>query len=939
MDNSAPNAEFSSSIPTISLLHCNIRSLNKNYDLLISFLTRQKVQYDIIALSETWLKDKEFINLPNYTFISLPRKADTRGGGVALYLSTKMSYKKLSLTETRLGEHEMLFVELENKISVGVVYRPPGPQVQTFMSKMEEVLQYFVNNSNNAIICGDFNLNTANNMNTEYQSLLLSYGFKNHIVNPTRVSTSTSSIIDHVLSNYDENCVQAGVIMEDITDHYPTFLLASGENPKLKNQQTQLLERWDYKKTSQSIKEQDFSSVCDVDVNVAYDRFSKLLLSACVKFKTNTRRATYFSIPVCPWMTESIIRAIKRKEHWRNKTREHKDNPYYQAQYRSARNLSLALMRKRKKEYYNNLIVKANGNSKEIWRIINSVTKSSQKHNTLPDSRTLHCSQEGVAEIFNDFFINLTKYPPTSMCDEHEPILPIAQPNSFVFSEISAMEVIGTARQMKSNKAMGHDAIPVKIIKDNIEILAPVLATIFNQAFFSGAYPEQLKIGRVVPIYKADDPNDLANYRPITILSCINNLFEKLIAKRVMNFLEKFSILTENQHGFRNNHSSSTAVNAVTENVNQALNSSNIVVGIFLDIRKAFDSVNHTILLQKLERYGFRGSAINFFRSYLSDRKQYVQIADGKSSLKDVKMGVPQGSVLGPILFSLYINDFAHSLKHAKAVLYADDTALMISSKSCQEAEFLANQDLRNTLRWFKANKLELNIKKTKFILFASNRKVHPGLCNLNLGQTKIEQVTTHKYLGITLDSSLHWAPHIEQLTKKLAFGCFTLVKARKHFFPQIVRLIYFTVFHSHMTYCIESWGFTYASYCKSLCTTQKRALRIMAAVPRNESSAALFAEFNILPFDRVRDYSTAVIIHKTLTTNSPYHSSTLITPKRDTRHAEHKNLNLPIVHNVYGLRLLSFAGAKIWNNIPNAIKTLPNMLPSLKRYFRFQVH
>lgn len=500
------------------------------------------------------------------------------------------------------------------------------------------------------------------------------------------------------------------------------------------------------------------------------------------------------------------------------------------------------------------------------------------------------------------------------------------------------MEVISTARQMKSNKAMGHDAIPVKIIKDNIEILAPALAAMFNQAFVSGTYPAQLKIGRVVPIYKGDDPNDLANYRPITILSCINNLFEKLIAKRVMNFLETFSILTKHQHGFRNKYSASTAVNAVAEKVNQALNGNNIVVGIFLDIRKAFDSVNHSILLQKLERYGFRGPAINFFRSYLSDRKQFVQIAFSKSSLKDVKMGVPQGSVLGPILFSLYINDLARSLKHSDAVLYADDTALMISSQSYQEAESLANQELRNTVSWFKANKLELNTKKTKFIVFASNRKAQPGLCSLNLGETTIEQVTTHKYLGITLDSSLHWAPHIEQLTKKLAFGCFTLIKARKHFSPHVLRLIYFAVFHSHMTYCIESWGFTYASYCKSLCVIQKRAIRILAGAPRNQPSAVLFTEFNILPFDRVRDFNTAVIIHKILTTNNPYHSSTLITPKRDTRQADHKNLNLPIVHNVYGQRLLSFIGAKIWNNIPNSIKTIPNMLPSLKHYFRVQV-
>lgn len=381
-------------------------------------------------------------------------------------------------------------------------------------------------------------------------------------------------------------------------------------------------------------------------------------------------------------MTNNILQVIKKRDYWLNKMKQHKGNDYSEEQYKTMRNFSLSLKRKQKKGYYSKLILKNNGNSKEIWRIINSVIKPTQKLNILPDLSILNCDQATLAAKFNDFFINISTTLKNIHSNEPAPLLPPPIINSFAFREITTAEIIAMTRQMQSNKAMGHDEISINILKANIDILCHPLEKIFNKSFYSGSYPEQLKIGRVVPIFKGEDPNCVENYRPITILSCINILFEKLIAKRVMEFVEKYEILTTNQHGFRKNYSSTTAVNAVTDVINQALNNNQITLGIFLDIQKAFDCVDQGILLQKLERYGFRGPTLNFFRSYLSNRKQFVHIADSKSGLKTVLAGVPQGSVLGPILFSLFINDYPTSLNHADAVIYADDTALLVSHHS-----------------------------------------------------------------------------------------------------------------------------------------------------------------------------------------------------------------------------------------------------------------
>lgn len=273
-------------------------------------------------------------------------------------------------------------------------------------------------------------------------------------------------------------------------------------------------------------------------------------------------------------------------------------------------------------------------------------------------------------------------------------------------------------------------------------------------------------------------------------------------------------------------------------------------------------------------------------------------------------------------------------MTHTQAALYADDTALLIAHHSLQEAELLANNELEVTSQWFKRNKLLLNTKKTKYVVFASNRKVVPEACGLYIGGNAIEKLNAHTYLGVTLDSSFHWATHIDHLCKKLSFGCFTLFKARKYFNLQTLRILYFNIFHSHLTYCIESWGYTYASYSSVVSILQKRAVRTIASAPKNAPSTELFRNLNIMPFNVVRQYKSATLVHKIIYKNIPYHSSVLVKPRCNTRQAEQKNLNLPVVHNVYGRRSISYVGAKIWNNIPSSIKCLPNIAPSLKRLF-----
>lgn len=316
------------SCSTLNLLHCNARSLNKNFDYLVTLVSQLTFSCNIIAITETWLKEKEFINMPNYNFLSLPRTTDSRGGGVALYLSTEIKFKELKdITETK-SEYEMLFVELDAEITIGVIYRPPGSRIQVFLKRFEEVLQHFATMNTKVIICGDFNINTADCSSTDYQNLLSSYGFENHITHPTRVTDVSSSIIDHILSNFCPDSTEAGVIAENVADHYPTYIMAPNTRISKVKTTIQKSQRWDYVKTRTTMQQRSFNEDIDTDINLRYEKFSKTLQQSCIKTANSSRRALHFSTPICPWMTMDLLKVIKKRDHWLSKMKQYKDSNY-----------------------------------------------------------------------------------------------------------------------------------------------------------------------------------------------------------------------------------------------------------------------------------------------------------------------------------------------------------------------------------------------------------------------------------------------------------------------------------------------------------------------------------------------------------------------------------------------------------------------------------
>ena len=337
---------------------------------------------------------------------------------------------------------------------------------------------------------------------------------------------------------------------------------------------------------------------------------------------------------------------------------------------------------------------------------------------------------------------------------------------------------------MKISNSAGSDEISSRILKGIVNEIAEPLTYCINLSLSSGVVPKLAKIARVTPIFKTGDINSLSNYRPISILPTLSKVLEKVVYTRLINYLDKLNIIVSSQYGFRKNRTTCMAVLDLIEKINDAIDKGDYGIGIFLDLSKAFDTIDLQILITKLQHYGIRGLPLNWFSSYLFGRQQYVCVHNNKSALKPIKYGVPQGSTLGPLLFILYINDLTHSSCVSHTVLFADDTNMFLSHKNLVELEHIINNELVQVDTWFKCNKLSLNISKTNYIIFCPYKKQTDinHICP-KINRQNIAKVSSTKFLGISIDESLNFKEHIDDLVKKMSKYVGLFFKLR-HFIP-----------------------------------------------------------------------------------------------------------------------------------------------------------
>ena len=421
------------------------------------------------------------------------------------------------------------------------------------------------------------------------------------------------------------------------------------------------------------------------------------------------------------------------------------------------------------------------------------------------------------------------------------------------------------------------------IIKQVIYHIIKPFTHICNNSFENGVFPSKMKIAKVVPIFKAGDKSSFNNYRPISLLPQFSQIVEKLFNARLDAFIEKHDTLTSSQHGFRSSMSTSLALLELTEEITSALDHKKSTIGVFIDIKKAFDTIDHGILLTKRNHYGIRGVANNWLTSYLYNRQQYVNINDQEPDMANVVCGVPQGSILGPKLFILYINAIGDTSSLLKFILFADDTTIFWSGSNLNELSRHMSKELAKLSIWFAINNLSLNLAKTHFMVFSNHTKTSNITVCIN--DTTIEMVYVNTFLGVLIDHKLKWKQHIKMITSKLS-KTIAIMNRTKYILDKNARLIlYYSLFLPYMSYCCEVWGNTYKSNIECMYLLQKKVVRIVCGVGYREHTNELFSELRILKLIDIVKLRSACIMYKAHKKLLPNNLQLLISLDSDRSH------------------------------------------------------
>ena len=780
------NIETNRKKSSLSLFHLNISSLPKHIDDLENLLASCKIDFDVIAISESRLNKDNIsthnLNLQNYSFDYCP--TESTAGGTALYIRNTLSYiSRPDLQIYKPFELESIFLEIINdkkyNIIIGFIYRHPCMDLEDFNECYLNILLEKLSKENKTVfLLGDFNIDLLkydkHNSTNEFLDTLSSNYFLPLILLPTRITVSSKTLIDNIFTNKISQDVISGNISASISDHLPQFSIIADIFSNTPFPKSNIFER-DWSNFDQQNFVLDFFSIDwklnlnleNKDINESFTSFLDTMNQILDRYAPYKKLSKYqLKFKNKPRLSKGLQKSIQIKNVFFKKYIRAKDEATkikFHDKYKEYRNLLSTLMKKSKENYYNNFFQTNLKNIRNTWKGIKSLISNSDYGLFVPQNIYSNGTQttdpKNIANAFNDYFCTVANDIQSSIrfsFKSYEDYLSNSNAKSFFISPTDSIEVFDIISNLSTEKSQGPSGIPMKVLCLLNNDISPLLADLFNKSFITGIFPSALKIARIIPIHKKDSKLECGNYRPISILSNLDKILEKLMYKRLYSFLEANNIIYNLQFGFRKNYSTTLALLSLTENINQQVDNGKFGCGIFVDFQKAFDTVDHTILLNKLCHYGIRGKSNDWFKSYLFDRKQFVAINGFNSDLKDIKCGVPQGSVLGPLLFLIYINDLYTSIKFCKVHHFADDTNLLHFTDSVKSLNKSINYDLKQLVHWLNANKIALNMSKTELVFFKPRKKQSDFDLNIKLARKSLYPTSSVKYLGIKIDSNLN---------------------------------------------------------------------------------------------------------------------------------------------------------------------------------------
>uniref|UniRef100_A0A1Y1LAN8 Reverse transcriptase domain-containing protein n=1 Tax=Photinus pyralis TaxID=7054 RepID=A0A1Y1LAN8_PHOPY len=910
----------------IRIAHLNVRSITNNF---LDFKHVLANDYDVIGVTETWLTSDTpsyAVSIPNYRFERKDRTTRTWGGGVGVYIRNNLQYDLNSCASLQSSDSlEQIWINLrlhKVRLAIGTLYRRQEFPFSEFLDDFENCFVHLLPTGAEVICIGDLNIDLgkfANNHAVTFLTLVEVMGLRQVVQEPTRVSKTTSSLIDLIILPSDKTIDTVGVIpMDTVTDHHLVFC-EYPINDRLTtkdlfhtyrdfkhfdlnhfNQAMQLVS-WDhiYSMTDPN----DMVTFLNMNILYIFDQLAPI-------------KTARISKPKAPWLTDTIRRMFLIRDRALIKFKKTKNECHWKF-YKVMRNYTNAAVNREKKAYLD-FISKSDN---EIWgrlkelHVYNNI-KSSEIPCHLDDVNKINaafakiCNASCTVELekLSNFYNNT----PASSID-----------NKLEFFGIDEGIVLHHLMKIKS-KCIGSDGISLKMLIICCPLILPHLVFLFNSCMVSGIFPEAWKLANITPLPKIKHPVSFSDLRPISILPVLSKVFERILTEQINTHVSNFNALPVTQSGFRPGHSCVTSLLSITNDIIKSTDQGKLTALILLDYSKAFDTLNHNILVDVLHRTGFGDKACSLLRSYLTNRRQQVVKKKNVSHQLFTTSGVPQGSVLGPVLFSLYTSKFQFALKHLSAYQYADDTQLLYSFHASDVAQ--ANDNMSSDIDYLveisELHGLKINTSKCSVMLFGpiKDRELVKNCISIKTQNSIIKIKECAKNLGLYLDTDLRFERHISEACRK-AYINLKLIFGHRQFLNRKVRaMLCETLVLSQFNYCDQIYGpCLKTTEIHKIQKMQNSCLRLIFGIRKHEHISHKLKEIDWLNMSKRRLLHSASLFHKIISTKMPTYLYEIIKFSSSSRH--YKLITPPLHKTQMFKRSFSYNIASVYNNIPAYIK------------------